>query len=123
MAITSSATPDRSIARKNESFRKDLGGIAEKGYVVHPGDVTLPLGPDIDPSRLDVRAESIAPHGYSFHSFLAWTSPIRKRTPWLSEGLSQSIRSKTHTASSKRPSRHRQSPNPCMHRRKGRLSM
>jgi hypothetical protein len=28
------------------SFRKDLGGSAEMGYVVHPGDVALPLGPD-----------------------------------------------------------------------------
>jgi predicted AAA+ superfamily ATPase len=44
--VKSSATPDRSMARNIESFRKDLGGIAEKGYVVHPGDVTLPLGPD-----------------------------------------------------------------------------
>ena len=44
--VKSSATPDRSMARNIESFRKDLGGSAEKGYVVHPGDVTLPLGPD-----------------------------------------------------------------------------
>jgi uncharacterized protein len=44
--VKSSATPDRSMAKNIESFRKDLGGIAEKGYVVHPGDVTLPLGPD-----------------------------------------------------------------------------
>ncbi len=34
------------MAGNIESFRKDLGGTAEKGYVVHPGDVTLPLGPD-----------------------------------------------------------------------------
>jgi hypothetical protein len=33
------------MARNIESFRKDLGGQAEKGYVIHPGDVTLPLGP------------------------------------------------------------------------------
>jgi predicted AAA+ superfamily ATPase len=44
--VKSSATPDRSMAKNIESFRKDLGGSAEKGYVVHPGDVTLPLGPD-----------------------------------------------------------------------------
>ena len=44
--VKSSATPERSMARNIESFRKDLGGIAEKGYVVHPGDVTLPLVPD-----------------------------------------------------------------------------
>jgi hypothetical protein len=34
------------MARSIESFRKDLGGSVEKGYVVHPGDVMLPLGPD-----------------------------------------------------------------------------
>ena len=44
--VKSSATPDRSMARNIESFRMDLGGSAGKGYVVHPGDVTLPLGPD-----------------------------------------------------------------------------
>ena len=44
--VKSSATPDRSMAKNIESFRKDLGSAA-KGYVVHPGDVTLPLGPDV----------------------------------------------------------------------------
>lgn len=44
--VKSSATPDPSMARNIESFRKDLGESAAKGYVVHPGDVTLPLGPD-----------------------------------------------------------------------------
>ena len=44
--VKSSATPDPSMARNIESFRKDLGESAGKGYVVHPGDVTLPLGPD-----------------------------------------------------------------------------
>jgi len=44
--VKSSATPDRSLSKNIESFRKDLGGCAEEGYVVHPGDVTLPLGPD-----------------------------------------------------------------------------
>jgi len=34
------------LSKNIESFRKDLGGCAEEGYVVHPGDVTLPLGPD-----------------------------------------------------------------------------
>jgi hypothetical protein len=42
-----SATPDRSMARNIVSFRKDFYGQAEKGFVVHPGDVTLPLGPDV----------------------------------------------------------------------------
>jgi len=44
--IKMSATPDRSMARNIVSFQKDLYGQAEKGFVVHPGDVTLPLVPD-----------------------------------------------------------------------------
>ncbi len=44
--IKISATPDRSMARNIVSFRKDLYGQSEKGFVVHPGDVTLPLVPD-----------------------------------------------------------------------------
>jgi predicted AAA+ superfamily ATPase len=44
--IKTSATPDRSMARNIVAFRKDLYGKAEKGFVVHPGDVTLPLVPD-----------------------------------------------------------------------------
>ena len=44
--IKTSATPDRSMARNIVSFRKDLYGQAEKGFVVHPGDVTVPLVPD-----------------------------------------------------------------------------
>ena len=41
-----SATPSPSMARGIEVFRKDLGRRAAKGYVVHPGDIQLPLGPD-----------------------------------------------------------------------------
>ena len=44
--IKTSATPDRSMARNIVAFRKDLYGQTEKGFVVHPGDVTLPLVPD-----------------------------------------------------------------------------
>ena len=44
--IKMSATPDRSMARNIVSFRKDLYGQAEKGFVVHPGDGTIPLVPD-----------------------------------------------------------------------------
>lgn len=44
--IKMSGTPDRSMAKNIGSFRKDLFGKAEKGYVVHQGDVTLPLVPD-----------------------------------------------------------------------------
>lgn len=43
--IKMSATPDRSMARNIVSFRKDLYGESEKGFVIHPGDVTLPLVP------------------------------------------------------------------------------
>jgi predicted AAA+ superfamily ATPase len=41
-----SATPHRSMAKGIESFRHDIGARAAKGYVVHPGDIKLPLGPD-----------------------------------------------------------------------------
>jgi hypothetical protein len=41
-----SATPTPGMARGIEMFRKDIGDRAAKGYVVHPGDVRLPLGPD-----------------------------------------------------------------------------
>ncbi len=41
-----SATPVPGMARGIEVFRKDMGDRAVKGYVVHPGDVRLPLGPD-----------------------------------------------------------------------------
>jgi hypothetical protein len=46
--IRTSATPDRLMARNIASFQKDFYGLAEKGYVVHPGDVALPLGPGVD---------------------------------------------------------------------------
>jgi len=44
--IKMSATPDRSMARNIISFRKDLYGQSEKGFIVHPGDVSLQLVPD-----------------------------------------------------------------------------
>jgi len=40
-----SATPTPGMARGIEMFRRDLGDRAAKGYVVHPGDMWLPLGP------------------------------------------------------------------------------
>ncbi len=43
--IKTSATPDRSMARNIVAFRKDLYGQAEKGFVVHPGDVRISLAP------------------------------------------------------------------------------
>lgn len=44
--VKQSATPNRHMARSIATFRQDMGPRALKGYVVHPGDVTLPLGPD-----------------------------------------------------------------------------
>ena len=41
-----SATPHRSMAKGIEAFRHDIGARAARGYVVHPGDIKLPLGPD-----------------------------------------------------------------------------
>jgi predicted AAA+ superfamily ATPase len=40
-----SSTPNRNMAKGIEVFRADFGGHACKGYVVHPGDANLPLGP------------------------------------------------------------------------------
>ena len=41
-----SATPRRAMASAIKTFRKDLKDAAMPGYLVHPGDVRLPLGPD-----------------------------------------------------------------------------
>jgi predicted AAA+ superfamily ATPase len=41
-----SATPNLGMARGIEAFRRDFHKRAAKGYVVHAGDVRLPLGPD-----------------------------------------------------------------------------
>jgi len=41
-----SATPRPAMASAIKVFRKDIGDRASPGYVVHPGDVRLPLGPD-----------------------------------------------------------------------------
>ena len=40
-----SATPKPAMALGIAAFCRDYGGKATKGYVVHPGDVQLPLGP------------------------------------------------------------------------------
>ncbi len=39
-----SATPRPSMAASIRTFREDFGDMALPGYVVHPGDVRLPLG-------------------------------------------------------------------------------
>ena len=40
-----SATPRPGMAASIRTLQKDLGPEAVPGYVVHPGDVRLPLGP------------------------------------------------------------------------------
>jgi len=42
-----SATPRPAMAAGIKTFREDFGLQAAPGYVVHPGDVRLPLGEDI----------------------------------------------------------------------------
>ncbi|WP_155325785.1 ATP-binding protein [Desulfosarcina ovata] len=42
-----SATPRPAMASAIKTFQKDFGDQSLPGYVIHPGDVTLPLGPNI----------------------------------------------------------------------------
>jgi len=42
-----SATPGPAMASSIRRFQEDLGDMAMSGYVVHPGDVRLPLGKDV----------------------------------------------------------------------------
>ena len=42
-----SATPRRAMAGSIRTFRRDMKDSAMPGYLVHPGDVRLPLGPDV----------------------------------------------------------------------------
>jgi predicted AAA+ superfamily ATPase len=42
-----SATPRPAMADHIRTFRQDLGDKAAPGYVVHPGDVRLPLAPEV----------------------------------------------------------------------------
>jgi predicted AAA+ superfamily ATPase len=42
-----SATPRPAMAKGIVALRKDLGKKALPGYVVHPGDIRLPLGPGV----------------------------------------------------------------------------
>jgi uncharacterized protein len=42
-----SATPRPSMAASIKTFREDFGDKAMPGYVVHPGDVRLPLGSNV----------------------------------------------------------------------------
>jgi uncharacterized protein len=42
-----SATPRPLMARSIQALRRDLGDRVAPGLVVHPGDLTLPLAPDV----------------------------------------------------------------------------
>ncbi|MCP4665249.1 MAG: ATP-binding protein [Deltaproteobacteria bacterium] len=42
-----SATPRSAMASVVKTFQKDFGDKAMPGYVVHPGDITIPLGPGV----------------------------------------------------------------------------
>jgi predicted AAA+ superfamily ATPase len=42
-----SATPRPAMASAVKTFQKDFGDKVSEGYVVHPGDITLPLGPGV----------------------------------------------------------------------------
>jgi hypothetical protein len=42
-----SATPRPAMARHLKAFQKDLEGHAAPGYVIHPGEVRLPLAPGV----------------------------------------------------------------------------
>jgi len=42
-----SATPRPAFAASIKTFQEDFGSRAMPGYVVHPGDVRLPLGPQV----------------------------------------------------------------------------
>ncbi|MBW2064425.1 MAG: DUF4143 domain-containing protein [Deltaproteobacteria bacterium] len=42
-----SATPRPAVASAIKTFQKDFGDKAMPGYVVHPGDIKLPLGPGV----------------------------------------------------------------------------
>jgi hypothetical protein len=42
-----SATPRPAMASSIRAFREDFGDRAMPGYVVHPGDIRLPLGASV----------------------------------------------------------------------------
>ena len=47
LEVKLSATPHPAMAEAIRRFREDLGPAAGPGYVVHPGDVRLPLAPGV----------------------------------------------------------------------------
>jgi len=47
LEVKLSATPQPAMASSIKAFRKDFGEkLSAPGYVIHPGDISLPLGPD-----------------------------------------------------------------------------
>lgn len=42
-----SATPRPAMANTIRRLQGDMAGVATPGYVVHPGDLRLPLGPEV----------------------------------------------------------------------------
>ena len=47
LEVKLSATPRIPMASAVKTFQKDIKKKAMQGYVVHPGDTTLPLGPNV----------------------------------------------------------------------------
>jgi uncharacterized protein len=47
LEVKLSATPRPAMARNLTTFQKDLGDRAAPGYVIHPGEVRLPLAPRV----------------------------------------------------------------------------
>ena len=45
--IKLSATPRLTMATAIKTFQRDMKSVAMHGYVVHPGDIHLPLSPDV----------------------------------------------------------------------------
>lgn len=47
LEVKLSATPRPAMARNLRSFQEDLGDRAPAAYVIHPGEVRLPLAPGV----------------------------------------------------------------------------
>ncbi|MGA7577441.1 MAG: hypothetical protein ACLQUW_12005 [Desulfobaccales bacterium] len=47
LEVRLSATPRPAMARNLTGFQKDLQGQAAPGYVIHPGEVCLPMAPGV----------------------------------------------------------------------------
>ena len=47
LEVKLSATPRPEMASSIKAFQSDMRGKAAGGYVVHPGDVSLPLKPGV----------------------------------------------------------------------------